>query len=121
MFLLAGYVRQQGSKDQETAISSNPVNPEPLAELNKTVTPVTSAVQWPLKNLDSGSRTGHFRDRPRRNDVEGLLQEALLSIVSKILIFPPLRSLRWNMNYLNRRAFLESARKWKAQCLFPLR
>jgi len=40
---------------------------EPLAELNKTVTPVTSAVQWTLKNLDSGLR---------RNDVEGLLQEA---------------------------------------------
>jgi hypothetical protein len=54
------------------------VNSEPLAELNKTVTPVTSAVQWTLKNLDSGSRTGHFRDRPRRNDVGGLLQEALL-------------------------------------------
>jgi len=41
--------------------------PEPLAELNKTVTPVTSAVQWTLQNLDSGLR---------RNDVEGLLQEA---------------------------------------------
>jgi hypothetical protein len=45
--------------------------PEPLAELNKTVTPVTSAVQWTLKNLDSGLR---------RNDVEGLLQEAHLRI-----------------------------------------
>jgi hypothetical protein len=45
-------------------------NCEPLAELNKTVTPVTSAVQWTLKNLDSGLR---------RNDVEGLLQEALVT------------------------------------------
>ncbi len=63
MFLLAGYVRQQGSKDQETAISSNPVNPEPLAELNKTVTPVTSAVQWPLKNLDSGLNPHYVRIR----------------------------------------------------------
>ncbi|MGP0045321.1 MAG: hypothetical protein ACLPVJ_11000, partial [Syntrophobacteraceae bacterium] len=59
---------------------ANPVNPEPLAELNKTVTPVTSAVQWTLKNLDSGLR---------RNDVEGLLQEALLS-----KFFLPLRALR---------------------------
>ncbi|MGA7640720.1 MAG: hypothetical protein WBW56_00825, partial [Syntrophobacteraceae bacterium] len=59
----------------------NPENLEPLAELNKTFTPVTSAVQWTLKNLDSGSQTGHFRDRPRRNDVEGLLQEALLLIL----------------------------------------
>jgi hypothetical protein len=42
---------------------------EPLAELSKTVTPVTSAVQMALKNLDSGLR---------RNDVEGLLQEAPL-------------------------------------------
>jgi hypothetical protein len=41
---------------------------EPLAELNKTVTPVTSGVHKTLKNLDSGFR---------RNDVEGLLQEAL--------------------------------------------
>ena len=40
---------------------------EPLAELNKTVTPVTSEVQKTLKNLDSGLR---------RNDVEELLQEA---------------------------------------------
>ena len=53
-------------------------NPEPLAELNKTVTPVISAVQMALKNLDSGPRTGHFRGRLRRNDVEGLLQEGLL-------------------------------------------
>jgi hypothetical protein len=42
---------------------------EPLAELNKTVTPVTSGVQKTLKNLDSGFR---------RNDVEGLLQKAPL-------------------------------------------
>jgi hypothetical protein len=41
---------------------------EPLAKLNKTVTPVTSEVQKTLKNLDSGLR---------RNDVEVLLQEAL--------------------------------------------
>ncbi len=47
-----------------------PVNPEPLAKLNKTTTPVTYGVQKILKNLDSGLR---------RNDVEGLLQEALLS------------------------------------------
>jgi hypothetical protein len=40
---------------------------EPLAKLNKTVTPVTSEVQKTLKNLDSGLR---------RNDVEVLLQEA---------------------------------------------
>jgi len=39
---------------------------EPLAELNKTAAPVTSAVQWTKKNLDSGLR---------RNDFEGLLQE----------------------------------------------
>jgi hypothetical protein len=42
---------------------------------------MTSAVQWTLKNLDAGSRTGHFRDRPRRNDVEGLLQEAHYSLI----------------------------------------
>jgi hypothetical protein len=41
---------------------------EPLAELNKTVTSVTSGGQKTSKNLDSGFR---------RNDVEGLLQEAL--------------------------------------------
>ena len=61
-----------GSQELKIAIFAdpvNPVNPEPLAELNKTVTPVTSAVQWTLKNLDSGLR---------RNDVEGLLQEALM-------------------------------------------
>jgi hypothetical protein len=40
---------------------------EPLAELNKTVVPVTSVIQMTLKNLDSGLR---------RNDVAGLLQEA---------------------------------------------
>ena len=50
---------------------------EPLAKLNKTVTPVTSGVQKISKNLDSGARTEHFRGRLRRNDVEGLLQEAL--------------------------------------------
>jgi hypothetical protein len=48
----------------------NPVNPEPLAKLNKTFTPGTSGAQKTLKSLDSGFR---------RNDVEGLLQEALLS------------------------------------------
>ncbi len=49
---------------------------EPLAKLDKTTTPVTSGVQKILKNLDSGPRTRHFRCRLRRNDVEGLLQEA---------------------------------------------
>ena len=49
---------------------------EPLAELNKTVTPVTSEVQETLKNLDSGPRTRHVRGRLRRNGVEVLLQEA---------------------------------------------
>ncbi len=55
---------------------------EPLAELNKTVTPVKSAVQMTLKNLDSGPRTRHFRGRLRRNDVEGLLQEGPYSFHS---------------------------------------
>jgi hypothetical protein len=55
------------------ANSVNPVNPEPLAKLNKTFTPGTSGAQKTLKNLDSGFR---------RNDVEGLLQEALLLILS---------------------------------------
>jgi hypothetical protein len=49
---------------------------EPLAELNKTVTPVTSETHKILQNLDSGLRTIHFRGRLRRNDVEGVLQEA---------------------------------------------
>ena len=47
--------------------SGKNLTPEPLAKLNKTVTPVTSGVQKTLKNLDSGFR---------RNDVEELLQEA---------------------------------------------
>ena len=61
----------------------NPVNPEHLAKLNKTVTRVTSGVQKTMKNLDSGPRTGNFRGRLRRNDVEGLLQGVLLLILSK--------------------------------------
>jgi len=74
--------REDRSREREAGRQASPqrlvigLTGEPLAELNKTVTPVTSAVQWTLKNLDSGSRTGHFRDRPHRNDVEGLLQEA---------------------------------------------
>ena len=59
-----------------TRKGKKPLTGEHLAELNKTVTPVTSAVQMALKNLDSGPRTRHFRGRLRRNDVEGLLQEA---------------------------------------------
>jgi hypothetical protein len=44
-------------------------NDEPLAKLNKTFTPGISGAQKTLKNLDSGFC---------RNDVEGLLQEALM-------------------------------------------
>jgi hypothetical protein len=75
-------LRDHGLRDQFLNSSipqsvTTSVNPEPLAKLDKTVTPVISGVWKTLKNLDSGPRTRHFRGRLRRNDVEGLLQEAL--------------------------------------------